>query len=174
MIDNERWCGVPFYVRTGKRLARKETQINIVFKKTGVNIFADDKSDRSAMAPDVLTIYVEPEQGFSLTINGKEVGQGFALKPDQLAYQYDEQMLADSPEAYERLILEALNGDGTNFTHWHELAASWQFVDAIREVWDADQTPLPGYSIGSMGPKEATDLLATTGAEWIFDPTQNN
>lgn len=174
MIDNERWCGVPFYVRTGKRLARKETQINIVFKKTGVNIFADDKSDRSAMAPDVLTIYVEPEQGFSLTINGKEVGQGFALKPDQLTYQYDEQMLADSPEAYERLILEALNGDGTNFTHWHELAASWQFVDAIREVWDADQTPLPSYAIGSMGPQEATDLLATTGAKWIFDPTQNN
>ena len=173
LIDNERWCGVPFYVRTGKRLARKETQINIVFKKTGVNIFAPDKNDQSAVAPDVLTIFVEPEQGFALTLNGKKVGQGFELVSGQLAYQYNQQMLADSPEAYERLILEALNGDGTNFTHWRELAASWQFVDAIRKVWDADQTALPTYPIGSMGPKEATELVQSTGAEWIFDPTQS-
>ena len=121
MIDNFRWSGVPFYVRTGKRLTEKGTRINIVFKQVPVNVFKKDVTDcesKKKLAPNVLTIYIQPTEGFSLSLNGKEIGQGFDTLPVKLDYRNSTEIVENTPEAYEKLILDALNGDGTNFTHW--------------------------------------------------------
>jgi glucose-6-phosphate 1-dehydrogenase len=170
LIDNFRWQGVPFYVRTGKRLTEKSTRINIVFKDTPQNIFpAEDKTN--GIAPNVLTLYIQPTEGFSLIVNGKEAGQGFNLEPMKLDFRHDSEYLGNSPEAYERLMLDALMGDGTNFSHWDELSLTWKLTDAIRHAWDKNITEIPQYKVGTMGPKEAFDLLAKDGHQWVFDPT---
>ncbi|ETY73498.1 glucose-6-phosphate dehydrogenase [Lactiplantibacillus fabifermentans] len=167
MIDNERWSGVPFYVRTGKRLKDKFTRIDVVFKQPLTNIF-QNLSAENQLATNVLTINVEPEAGFDLQMTGKQVGQGFATMPVNLHYQHDAQELADSPEAYERLLHDILNGDATNFTHWHQVAASWKFVDVIQKYWDEHQPEFPNYAPGSMGPQAADDLLTRDDRQWVY------
>lgn len=173
LIDNYRWTGVPFYVRTGKHLTEKGTRINIVFKSVPVNVFRDDETQAhtaAAIAPNVLTIYIQPTEGFSLSLNGKEIGQGFDLSPVKLDYRHSAETLSNSPEAYEKLILDCLNGDGTNFTHWDEVGQSWRIVDVIRNVWDQTKPEFPNYASGTMGPQCAFDLLAEDGFEWAWQP----
>lgn len=164
LIDNIRWSGVPFYVRTGKRMTEKGTRINIIFKPSERHLFGD------SACPNVLTIYIQPTEGFSLTLNGKEVGQGLNLSPVRLSYRHDSEFLGNSPEAYEKLFLDILNGDGTNFSHWEEAALAWKLVDSIREAWDMDTKPIPKYAAGTMGPQEAFDLLKHDGREWFWQP----
>ncbi|WP_390404996.1 glucose-6-phosphate dehydrogenase [Lacticaseibacillus jixiensis] len=164
-VDTPDFAGVPIYVRTGKRMTRKSTQISVVFKPVADDLFGQ------AAQPDVLTIYVEPSEGFSLTLNGKVLGQSNDLMPEELRYRHDERAAKTAPEAYERLIQDALHGDQTNFTRWTELAKTWQFTDTILAAWQHDST-MPTYPAGSMGPKEAFDLLAQDGNEWIWQPTR--
>lgn len=175
LIDNFRWSGVPFYVRTGKRLTEKGTRINIVFKQVPINVFKDavgSSCKQKQLSPNVLTIYIQPTEGFSLSLNGKEIGQGFNMLPIRLEHRNSAEIIENTPEAYEKLILDSLNGDGTNFTHWKEVAQSWRVVDVIRQTWDKDNTDLPQYPARSMGPKEAYDLLAEEGFEWIWRPDE--
>ncbi|WP_165003143.1 MULTISPECIES: glucose-6-phosphate dehydrogenase [unclassified Enterococcus] len=172
-IDNFRWSGVPFYVRTGKRLTEKGTRINIVFKQVPVNVFKtsiDEPCKDTTLPPNVLTIYIQPTEGFSLSLNGKEVGQGFDTEPIKLEYRNSAEMVENSPEAYEKLLLDALNGDGTNFSHWEEVAQSWHIVDVIRKAWDQSHPEFPNYKAGSMGPQAAFELLEKDGFEWIWQP----
>ncbi|MDN6250172.1 MAG: glucose-6-phosphate dehydrogenase, partial [Tetragenococcus koreensis] len=110
--------------------------------------------------------------GFSLTINGKEIGQGFQTDPIKLEHRNSADLIENTPEAYEKLLLDVLNGDGTNFTHWDEVAQSWRIVDRIRETWDKDQKTPPGYSAGTMGPKEAYQLLEKEDRHWIWEPDE--
>lgn len=166
LIDNDRWAGVPFYVRSGKRLTEKGTRINIVFKQDLNNIFD------TALGENILTIYIQPTEGFSLTINGKEVGQGFNIAPIKLGYRHDAAILGNSPEAYEKLLLDVLHGDGTNFSHWEEVSRSWELIDVIRQAWDEAHQELPKYPAASMGPQEAFDLLEKDGRHWIWQPDQ--
>ena len=166
LIDNDRWAGVPFYVRSGKRLTEKGTRINIVFKQDPNNIFD------TALGENILTIYIQPTEGFSLTINGKEVGQGFNIAPIKLGYRHDAAILGNSPEAYEKLLLDVLHGDGTNFSHWEEVSRSWELIDVIRQAWDEAHLELPKYPAASMGPQEAFDLLEKDGRHWIWQPDQ--
>ncbi|AVK60965.1 glucose-6-phosphate dehydrogenase [Lactobacillus sp. CBA3605] len=172
MIDNFRWSGVPFYVRTGKRLADKFTRIDVVFKRPVVNIFNhDDNPDQTpdnGLEPNVLTINVEPTEGFELRMNAKCVGQGFATTPVKLDFDHDSEATANSPEAYERLLHDALNGDATNFTHWQEVAYSWKFVDVIQKYWDEHTPDFPNYQPGTMGPTASDDLLKRDGNDWIY------
>lgn len=173
LIDNFRWSGVPFYIRTGKRLTEKGTRINIVFKQVPVNVFKDDINDeceQTDLPPNVLTIYIQPTEGFSLTLNGKEIGQGFSTTPVKLDYRQSAEMAENSPEAYEKLLLDCLNGDGTNFSHWDEVAQSWHIVDIIRHAWDKAPVEFPNYAAGTMGPKAAFDLLAKDGFTWAWQP----
>lgn len=174
LIDNFRWSGVPFYVRTGKRLTEKGTRINIVFKQVPVNVFKQtvDPDQPSALAPNVLTIYIQPTEGFSLSLNGKEIGQGFETVPVKLDYRNSTEVMANTPEAYEKLLLDALNGDGTNFTHWDEVAQSWKIIDVIRHAWDKESPDFPNYAAGSMGPVAAFELLEKDGFEWIWKPDE--
>ncbi|MCD1023712.1 glucose-6-phosphate dehydrogenase [Enterococcus sp. SMC-9] len=175
LIDNFRWSGVPFYVRTGKRLTEKGTRINIVFKQVPINVFRSSTTEvntQSELPPNVLTIYIQPTEGFSMTLNGKEIGQGYSTKPVKLDYRNTAEMVENSPEAYERLIFDALNGDSTNFTHWDEVAQSWRIVDRIRAAWDKQKPDFPNYAAGTMGPQAAFDLLAKDGFTWIWQPDE--
>jgi len=161
-IDNDRWRGVPFYVRTGKHLTEKGTRINIVFKNLTNNT--------DIATQNILTIYIQPTEGFSLSLNGKSLDAKAATAPIRLSYRHDSQMMANTPESYQRLINDVIVGDATNFTHWDEVSQSWKIVDVIRQAWDADQSALPTYSAGTMGPKEAFDLVENDGNQWIWQP----
>lgn len=167
MIDNFRWSGVPFYFRTGKRLTNKGTQIDIEFKNVPLNLF--DNNDEP-LPPNVLTIYIQPIEGFSLELNTKKVGLGLETETLQLEHKHSAETTANSSEAYEKLILDCLNGDSTNFTHWDEVASSWKFVDIIRKAWDNEIVEFPNYPSGSMGPVESDQLLTKDGFKWHWCP----
>lgn len=175
LIDNFRWSGVPFYVRTGKRMTEKGTRINVVFKSVPTNIFNvqhEEPEHTKPIAPNILTIYIQPTEGFSLTLNGKEVGADFLLSPVKLNFRHSADAIENSPEAYEKLIADCLKGDGTNFTHWGEVAQSWRIIDLIRQAWNKEQKNIPLYAAGTMGPECADTLLANDGRQWIWHPDE--
>lgn len=169
LFDNYRWSGVPFYVRTGKKLADKFTRIDVVFKKPLIDIFANPrmKSDQS-LKSNVLTIFVEPDAGFSLRVNAKSAGQGFNTEPVDLKFMQDDSTKAESPEPYERLFHDALEGNHTNFASWSEIAYAWKFVDVARKLWDIEEPQFPNYIPGSMGPVAAEELLERDGRQWVY------
>ena len=169
MIDNFRWTGVPFYFRTGKRLTKKGTQIDIEFKNVPLNLFDNNEEP---LPPNVLTIYIQPTEGFSLELNTKKIGLGLETETLKLEHKHSADTTANSPEAYEKLILDCLNGDSTNFTHWDEVATSWKFVDIIRERWDNEKMSFPNYASGSMGPTDSEELLIKDGFEWHWCPNE--
>lgn len=169
LFDNYRWSGVPFYVRTGKKLADKFTRIDVVFKKPLVDIFANPRqaSDQS-LKSNILTIYVEPKSGFALRVNAKSAGQGFETEPVNLEYLQNDSSKKEAPEPYERLFHDALEGNHTNFASWSEIAYAWKFVDVIRKLWDVEEPQFPNYAPGSMGPASSDELLARDGRQWVY------
>lgn len=171
-VDNFRWAGVPFYIRTGKRMAQKETYIHVQFKHVAMNIFPNENVKEVA-EPNILTIHISPLEGFSLRLNTKRIGQGTEIKNIRMHQIFDEKTQANSPEAYERLLLDCLQGDPTNFTHWQEVEQSWRFIDNIRRAWDKLPFQPYGYVNGTMGPKESYELLEKDNFHWIefnWDP----
>ena len=103
------------------------------------------------LAPNVLTIYIQPTEGFSLSLNGKKVGEEFSLAPNSLDYRTDATATGASPDPYEKLIYDVLNNNSTNFSHWDEVSASWKLIDRIEKLWDENGAPLHDYKAGSMG-----------------------
>lgn len=170
-LADPRWEGVPFFVRTGKRMPKKATEISINFRPLEHNIF--DAVGCDEPRSNRLTVFVEPEQGYTLTLNGKTMGPQYALRQDPLSFRYDQSAIDAAPEAYERLIQDALFGDQTNFTRWQEQDATWHYIDVIRQAWD-DDAPLATYAAGSHGPQEADDLLARDGFAWAEDFQDEN
>ncbi|MBF0779880.1 MULTISPECIES: glucose-6-phosphate dehydrogenase [unclassified Granulicatella] len=165
MVDNFRWAGVPFYIRTGKRLANKNTVIHIQFRSVDVNLF--HSPTQVDILPDVLTIHIQPSQGMSFNINVKQMGLSNDIERKPLLHYVSPEQEKDIPEAYERLILECLNGNNANFAHRQEVELSWKFIDLVRSAWDNDtSSDLPTYPAGSHGPKEGDDLLARDGFSW--------
>ncbi|MGT2846263.1 glucose-6-phosphate dehydrogenase [Streptococcus massiliensis] len=162
-VDSERFIGVPFFFRTGKRMTEKGTRVNITFKKMP-SIFGEE------VAPNILTIYIQPTEGFSLKINGKEVGERFSLAQISYDYRTDATASGASPEPYEKLIFDVLNNDSTNFSHWDEVRASWALIDRIEEAWANNKSPLHSYASGTMGPQAAFDMLAKFNAKWQWEP----
>lgn len=161
-IDNFRWAGVPFYIRTGKKMSQKETTIHVVFKNVEKNIF-----NPSDPLSNVLTIHISPYEGFTMRLNTKEEGQYMNLTETSLSSIRPDQVKTASPEAYERLIHDALVGDNTNFTHWGEVRSSWLYIDALREAWAQGKAPLHPYNDFSDGPKASQDLLEKDGKFWL-------
>ena len=173
LFDNFRWSGTPFYVRTGKKLAGKQTRIDVVFKKPLVDIFSNPRLDSNqSLNSNVLTIFVDPTSGFSLRLNAKKAGQGFTTEPVDLKFTQSDEAKKESPEPYERLFHDAIEGNKTNFASWPEIAYAWKFVDVIRHLWDVEEPQFPNYQPGSMGPKASDDLLARDGRKWIYDPSK--
>ncbi|WP_125606483.1 glucose-6-phosphate dehydrogenase [Lapidilactobacillus bayanensis] len=163
-LNLPQWQGVPFYVRTGKRLPTKKTRIDVVFKADTSQLFAAQQP-----VNPVLTIQVEPESGIELTLNGKEIGTSSLIEPHQSQYLLNADQQKQVPDAYERLLLEAVLGKQGNFAQWEGMAGSWHFVDAIRSAWAQEPTvDFPNYQSGTMGPKAADELLTKTGRHWIY------
>ena len=165
-IDNERWKDVPFYVRTGKSLDSKTTVIDVVFKEADSPLF--EHETKGKCPSNRISIHITPKEGFCFVINSKAVGNSYGLQTSHLEKIFDKNFGLSSPEAYERLILDCMEGDMTNFTHWEEVAASWKFVDRIRQAWDNEASvQFPNYPAGSSGPQESFDLLAQDGRCWV-------
>ena len=165
-IDNERWKDVPFYVRTGKSLNSKTTVIDVVFKEADSPLF--EHETKGKCPSNRISIHITPKEGFCFVINSKAVGNSYGLQTSHLEKIFDKNFGLNSPEAYERLILDCMEGDMTNFTHWEEVAASWKFVDRIRQAWDNESSvQFPNYPAGSSGPQESFDLLAQDGRCWV-------
>ncbi len=164
MIDNFRWAGVPFYIRTGKRLESKSTKIVVQFKDIPMNLY--NRPDQE-ITPNLLVIHIQPEEGITLHLNAKKAGQNMEATPIKLSYANTGIAGINTPEAYEKLIDDSLHGDATNFTHWDEVALSWSYVDKISQAWEqTPSTQFPNYASGTMGPKEADDLLEKDGFFW--------
>jgi glucose-6-phosphate 1-dehydrogenase len=163
-VSNWRWAGVPFYLRTGKRLARKLTEIAITLKPVPHLAFQSPGSLGVHCNQIVLT--VQPDEGVSVSIMAKIPGPQMRIHPVNMEFRYGTSFLSESPEAYERLILDAMRGDATLFTRNDEIEALWGIVDPILTAWAQDAaSPLPQYPAGSAGPREA-DVLLEDGRRW--------
>jgi glucose-6-phosphate 1-dehydrogenase len=170
MLDLPRWHGVPFYLRTGKALEKKVTEISIHFKKPvvcygDVCLFPEDKVLRN-----VLAIRVEPDEGIALRLMAKKPGFGMALAPVEMEFTYKQAFSQiEQPEAYERLLLDTIRGDQTLFARTDGIEASWQLVTKILQGWMGQKKPPITYKKGSWGPKEAEDFIHKDGKHWFLD-----
>jgi glucose-6-phosphate 1-dehydrogenase len=156
-VDNWRWAGVPFYLRTGKRLARKVTEIAVTLKPVPHLAFSQDGS--LGVKPNQLILTLQPNEGVSLSLGAKIPGTRMRIRPVNMEFLYGTTFLSQSPEAYERLIMDAMRGDATLFTRNDEVEAQWDICDPIVKAWAATPGPVPQYAAGSQGPKEAEDIL---------------
>jgi glucose-6-phosphate 1-dehydrogenase len=162
-IDTWRWAGVPFYLRTGKRMPRRSAEIVIEFKSLpGVLYYAQ----KPPIQPNLLVIKVQPEEGIAVQFNIKGMGARYGVAPVQMDFCQNCQFPDRSPEAYERLIADAIEGDTTLFTRWDEVACQWRFVDRIAEAWADEPSEVPNYLPGSWGPAAADELLHRDGRHW--------
>jgi glucose-6-phosphate 1-dehydrogenase len=162
-VDNWRWAGVPFYLRTGKRLARKVTEIAITLKPVPHLAFSQEGS--LGVQPNQLILTLQPNEGVSLSLGAKIPGARMRIRPVHMEFLYGTSFLSQSPEAYERLITDAMRGDATLFTRNDEVEAQWRVCDPIVQTWAATPGPLPQYPSGSQGPAEAASLMLH-GQEW--------
>jgi glucose-6-phosphate 1-dehydrogenase len=166
MVDNWRWAGVPFYLRTGKRLPRRASTIFVQFKRVPEILF----NRRVSLPPDVLTIRIQPDEGFSLEVLAKRPGLDLSIQPVRMDLHYAAEFDGASPDAYERLLLDVMAGDHTLFLGSRFVQRSWEFVQGILDQWQRDPgIPLEPYAAGTWGPKGADDLIRADGREW-FEP----
>jgi glucose-6-phosphate 1-dehydrogenase len=164
-IDNWRWHGVPFYLRTGKALAKAFTEINIVFKRPPSVLFSTTTDEQ--LRRNTLRIRIQPAEGISLRFNAKIPGEA-ASEPVDMAFSYSGGFNHYLPEAYERLIVDAMVGESTLFTRSDEVEEAWRLIDAVKEAWAKQgRGDLPLYACGSMGPVESDQLLEKDHRYWI-------
>ena len=163
-IDNWRWAGTPFYLRTGKRLPRRATEVAIQFKPAPHLPFASTAVQ--ALDPNLLAMRIQPDEGASLTFVAKVPGPQIDLRPVNMDFAYGTSFLRSSPDAYERLLLDCLLGDATLFIRWDEVERAWEIMDPLVERWKHDDEGLALYEAGSWGPAEANELLAREGRVW--------
>ena len=162
-VDNWRWAGVPIYLRTGKRLARKVTEIAVTLKPVPHLAFQADGS--VGVQPNQIILAMQPNEGVSISLGAKIPGSRMRIRPVNMEFLYGTSFLSQSPEAYERLILDAMRGDATLFTRNDEVEAQWRIIDPILESWEKGDEPLATYPAGSPGPQEADQILAP-GHRW--------
>ena len=163
-VDDWRWSGVPFYLRTGKRLPKRATEIAIQFKEVPHRLFRE-----SAVEPDpnLLAIRIQPDEGIMLRFGAKVPGLGLDVRSVNMDFTYGSAFSVDSPDAYETLILDALLGDASLFTRADEVEGAWGIVTPIIEAWASEPAPdFPNYEAGTWGPEEADELLAAEGRRW--------
>jgi glucose-6-phosphate 1-dehydrogenase len=162
-VDNWRWAGVPIYLRTGKRLARKVTEIAVTLKPVPHLAFQAEGS--VGVQPNQIILAMQPNEGVSISLGAKIPGTRMRIRPVNMEFLYGTSFLSQSPEAYERLILDAMRGDATLFTRNDEVEAQWRIIDPILAGWEEDDRPLATYAAGSHGPAEADSILAR-GQRW--------
>jgi glucose-6-phosphate 1-dehydrogenase len=164
-IDNWRWAGVPFFLRTGKRLPNRASEIAVYLKEVPPILFNANPNAR--LSPNVLSIRIQPDEGFSLEISSKVPGPHVTVAPVKMDFHYGSRFGSASPEAYERLLLDVMMGDPTLFMRRDVVEAAWRWVMPILARWESQPgTPLPTYTAGSWGPAEADALVSATGRVW--------
>jgi len=164
-VDNWRWANVPFYVRVGKRLPKSGTEISVHFKGAPLVLF---NKEATSLDQNVLVIRIQPDEGISLRMQAKMPGTSFRIEPVKMDFHYGTSFGKASPEAYERLLLDAMSGDATLFARRDEVEEAWAFVDPIENAWAQKENapPLYDHPAGSWGPEEADELLARDGRAW--------
>jgi glucose-6-phosphate 1-dehydrogenase len=162
-VHNWRWAGVPFVLRTGKRLARKVTEVAVGLKP--VPHLAFQSKGSVGVQPNQLILTMQPNEGVSLSLGAKIPGSTMRIRPVNMEFLYGAAFMSQSPEAYERLILDAMRGDATLFTRNDEVDAQWSIIDPILDAWRSDAQPMATYEAGSPGPEEAEQLVGE-GRHW--------
>lgn len=164
-IDSWRWAGVPFYLRTGKALPSRVTEIAVQFKRAPLALFA--RAGVSQVEPNVLAIRVQPDEGILLRFGAKVPGQGLQIRSVNMDFRYGASFAVDSPDAYETLLLDAMVGDPSLFTRDDEVERAWEILDPILNAWAAGEGgPMHFYAAGSWGPPAADELLEREGRAW--------
>jgi len=163
-IDNWRWAGVPFYIRAGKRLPKRVTEIRIQFKRPPHLTFG--REAMKEVDPNALTLRIQPEEGISLKFGAKVPSAGLRIRSVTMDFQYITSFLVEAPEAYERLLLDCMIGDPTLFTRADEVEAAWMLIDPIEDAWRNGRPPIGTYPAGTWGPPASAQLLQADGREW--------
>jgi glucose-6-phosphate 1-dehydrogenase len=162
-IDNWRWAGVPFFLRAGKRLTGRVTEIAVRFKQAPHIVFQGQQRN---IAPNTLILRIQPNEGIHLCFSAKEPGPGLNIERVALEFHFADAFKQEPPEAYERLILDALMGDATLFARSDSIDRSWSLITPILEAWQEGRAPLAHYEAGSWGPPEADALPGAAGDTW--------
>jgi glucose-6-phosphate 1-dehydrogenase len=163
-IDNWRWAGVPFYLRTGKRLPKRATDITIQFKRVPHILY---KETDALIEPNLLSLRIQPNEGISLKFGAKVPGTAMQIRPVNMDFFYNASFGGAPPEAYERLLLDCMLGDSTLFTRDDEVEAAWKIITSILEGWHTSgKPPLVTYEAGTWGPQEAETLIEQDGRTW--------
>jgi glucose-6-phosphate 1-dehydrogenase len=163
-VDNWRWEGTPFYIRTGKRLPKRSTEIAIQFRVAPHKLFPREASE--GLEPNALVLRIQPDEGVSLKFGAKVPVQGIRIRSVNMDFDYGASFMVDAPDAYETLIVDALRGDATLFTRRDEVDQQWAFVDPILEAWASSPAGPPLYEAGTWGPADADALIERDGREW--------
>jgi glucose-6-phosphate 1-dehydrogenase len=166
-VDNWRWAGVPFYVRSGKRMPKRVTDIAVRFNAAPLSLFEADGGDGSpASAPNLLIVRIQPEEGISLRFLSKHPGKGMRLRPVSMDFNYGTSFGTRSPTAYETLLVDAMSGDPTLYTRQDMVEASWAAVQPILDDWAGRKFDFPNYEAGTWGPVASDEMLARQGHAW--------
>jgi glucose-6-phosphate 1-dehydrogenase len=164
-VDSWRWAGVPFYIRSGKRMPRRITEIAIQFKQVPLPLFG--WQNMAGDAPNILVLNIQPEEGIMLSIGVKRPGPINQIEPVQLDFSYNESFGSNPPEAYERLLLDSMNGDATLFTRSDEVDTAWEITTEIIKAWQEHNTKnLPVYEAGTWGPSGIDEFITKDGRAW--------
>ena len=166
MVENWRWANVPFYIRTGKHLPKRVSEIAIQFRSAPLAVFRNDFSDSTQAAPNLLILRIQPEEGISLKFVSKRPGAGMTLRPVAMDFNYGSSFGERSPSAYETLLLDAIVGDATLYTRQDMVEASWRAVQPIIDYWSTQRFAFPNYDPGTWGPAAADEMIARRGHEW--------
>jgi glucose-6-phosphate 1-dehydrogenase len=164
LIDNWRWSGVPFYIRAGKRMYKRAAEVAVHFRSPPLSLFGGAMAQ--GRGPNSLVMRVQPDEGIALRFDTKVPGAGMGMREVSMDFRYGTAFGPSSPEAYERLILDALRGDPTLFTRSDEVEAQWRFIDPIVAAWKQMDAPVALYEAGTHGPREADALLERHGYHW--------
>ncbi len=165
-IENWRWAGVPFYIRAGKRLANRVTEVTVTFKQPPLHLFKGNAPD-SKVFPNVLKLRIQPDEGITLLFGAKVPGPTTNVKPVEMHFSYADAFGKSSANGYERLLLDAMLGDGTLFAEREGVEATWALMTPILEAWKANPPKdFPNYEAGTMGPKASDELLGESGRKW--------
>ena len=163
-VDNWRWAGVPIYIRTGKRLPKRVTEVALQFK--AVPHLAFPKAAATGLNPNALVMRIQPDEGVTLRFGAKVPGQAFMVRDVLMDFSYGAAFLEEPPDAYERLLLDAMVGDPTLFIRGDEVDTAWGIVQPLLDAWANDGAPLAGYAAGSWGPRQADTLIERDGRKW--------
>jgi glucose-6-phosphate 1-dehydrogenase len=163
-LNNWRWAGVPFFLRTGKRLPKRATEIAIQFKRPPVQLF--EPEEEGVGGANQLVLRIQPNEGASLAFQAKVPGSRRRLQEVRMDFRYGTAFASPPPEAYERLLLDVMLGDPTLFTRIDEVESAWEFITPIHRAWDESRVEPALYDAGTWGPAEADALIARDSAEW--------